>query len=415
MKKVVIIGDGALGLCSAYFLAEAGFEVEIVTNSSAHQEDNCSYGNAGMIVPSHFIPLAAPGVIKQGLKWMLNAKSPLYIKPRLDLKLMQWLWNFFKSANLQNVLRAKHLLKDMHLQSRELFAQLEQKHQSFQFKHQGLMMLYNSAKCQDEEENLAEEAQKLGISTKVYSQPELATLEPALRPNVLGGVLYESDAHLHPNHFMKVMKSILIKQGVGFRYEMTIERFQTSNSTIRYALAGSKRIEGDEFLVCAGAWSTSLANQLHMNLPLQGGKGYSVSIPNIPKNLNYPSILCEAKVAMTPMGNSLRIAGTMEIAGTDLSIRKTRLQGIQEQVPNYLSKFDPTWFNGRKVWAGLRPISPDGLPYIGRSNKWTNLSFNTGHAMMGLSLSPISGKLIAELLSTNQTSLDIHVLDPNRF
>ena len=150
-------------------------------------------------------------------------------------------------------------------------------------------------------------------------------------------------------------------------------------------------------------------------MPLQGGKGYSFTIPQVPKQLNHPSILCEAKIAMTPFANSLRVSGTMEIAGTDLSFRQKKLESIQEKVGQYFSSFNPKWFQGIAPWAGLRPVSPDGLPYIGRSYKWKNISFNTGHAMMGISLAPISGKLISQVLSNEQPELDLQVCNPNRF
>ena len=210
MKKVAIIGDGIVGLCSAYFLVERGFDVEIISNSSQNQQNGCSYGNAGMIVPSHFVPLAAPGVIKQGLKWMLNAKSPLYIQPRFNKALIDWLWLFFQSANQLNVSKSKYFLCDMHLKSRDLFLAFSKKHEdNFQFQHKGLMMLYQSQKCQAEEEHLAEEAKAMGIPVKVYSSQEIAKLEPELTPNVLGGVLYKSDAHINPNQFMNVLRGIL--------------------------------------------------------------------------------------------------------------------------------------------------------------------------------------------------------------
>lgn len=416
MKKVIVIGDGALGLFSAYYLMEAGFEVTILSNNTATQADSCSFGNAGMVVPSHFIPLAAPGVIQQGLKWMLNAKSPLYIRPRLNRELFMWLWYFFQSANQKNVAQSKHILLQMHLKSRELFDELNKNQfQAFHYEQKGLMMLYRSAKCQDEEEHLAEQAREMGLSVKIYNQKELTLLEPSLKPQVLGGVLYESDAHLNPMACMKAMKALLIHRGVQFVHNFPVESFIVTRNVISAAVSRNRKIEGDEFVVCAGAWSTQLAKTIGHQLPLQGGKGYSITIPNIERNLNHPSILCEAKVAMTPLSNSLRVAGTMEIAGTDLSIQTKRLLGIQEQVSNYFSSFQSNWFNGLEPWAGLRPVSPDGLPYIGRSKKITNLSFNTGHAMMGISLAPISGLLLTEILSNQSPSIDMTICDPNRF
>lgn len=416
MKTVAVIGNGAVGLCTAYYLQKEGFNVHIITSSQEGSEEDCSYGNAGMIVPSHFIPLAAPGVITQGVKWMLNSKSPFYIRPRFNGELLKWLGYFYASANKENVERSKHLIKDLNVTSRDLFEEIEESEEiDFKFEKKGLLMLYRTAKYQDEEEHMAEQTKKMGLSVKVKSQIELSKLEQELAPDVLGGVLYKSDAHLNPNLFMNKMQALLKSKGVSFHYSSAVTGFSKTSNTITAVKTSNGDIKADEVVICAGSWSSQIVKELDIKIPMQGGKGYSMTLPNVPKNLIHPSILCEAKIAMTPMGNSLRVAGTMEITGNDLSIRNNRLNGIKEKVPNYLKNFDSNWFKDVKPWVGLRPVTPDGLPYIGRASNWKNLSINTGHAMMGLSLAPISGKLISEILSEQKTILDISILTPQRF
>lgn len=416
MKKVAVIGNGAIGLCTAYYLQKEGFDVHVITASEKGSEEDCSYGNAGMIVPSHFIPLAAPGVIGQGIKWMLNSKSPFYIRPRLNGDLIKWLGHFYASANKENVERSKHLIKDLNVTSRDLFEEIEDSEDiDFKFERKGLLMLYKTAKCQDEEEHMAEEAKKMGLSVDIKTRIELSDLEQVLNPQALGGVLYNSDAHLNPALFMNKMHDLLRSKGVTFHHSTSVTGFTKKLNKIEAVNTFQGKIEADEVVICAGSWSAQVVKELDIKIPMQGGKGYSMTIPDVPINLTHPSILCEAKVAMTPMGNNLRIAGTMEIAGNDLSIRNNRLNGIKEQVPRYLQNFNPNWFNGVKPWVGLRPVTPDGLPYIGRASNWKNLSVNTGHAMMGLSLAPISGKLISEILSEEKTTLNISLLTPERF
>jgi len=416
MKKVVVIGSGAVGLCTAYYLQKEGFSVHVVTASEEGSETDCSYGNAGMVVPSHFVPLAAPGIIKQGMKWMLSSTSPFYIKPRLNADLLKWLWHFYASANQKNVDRSKLVLRDLNLASRDLFKDIQSSEQTnFSFEQKGLLMLFKTAKYQDEEEEMALKAQKLGIDAVIKTKEEILSLEQALIPDVLGGILYKSDAHMDPNLFMKKMLGILKSKGVEFSFSSAITGFETDKDRIKSILTTKGKIDTQEIVVCAGTWSQNVMKLLNVNIPIQGGKGYSMTIPNVKNNLIHPTILCEAKIAMTPIGDSLRVAGTMEIAGNDLSIRQTRLNGIKEQVPNFLKGFDKKWFNNIDPWVGLRPVSPDGLPYIGKTKHWRNVTINAGHAMMGLSLAPISGKLTSELLANKKTTLDILILTPERF
>lgn len=416
MKKVVVIGSGAIGLCTAYYLQKEGFNVHIVTASEDGHENDCSYGNAGMVVPSHFVPLAAPGIIKQGMKWMLSNSSPFYIKPRLDTDLLKWLWHFYRSANQKNVERSKLLLRDLNLASRDLFEEIQSSEQTnFSFEQKGLLMLYKTAKYQEEEEEMALKAQALGIDAHIKTKQDVLGLESALAPDVLGGVLYKSDAHMDPNLFMRKMLDILKSKGVSFSYSSAITGFETSQDKVEAILTTQGKVETQEIVVCAGSWSQKVMKLLDVNIPIQGGKGYSMTIPNVKKNLIHPSILCEGKIAMTPIGDSLRIAGTMEIDGNNLSIRQSRLNGIKEQVPNFLGGFDKKWLNNIDPWVGLRPVSPDGLPYIGKTKNWKNVTINAGHAMMGLSLAPISGKLTSELISNKKTTLDISILTPERF
>ena len=416
MKNVIIIGSGALGLCSAYFLQKEGYKVRVVSASRKGNSEGCSYGNAGMIVPSHLTPLAAPGVIRKGLKWMLDPHSPLYIKPRLDVDLASWLWQFVKSSNERNVKRSGPLLLEMNLASRDLFKTIsESESLNFEYERGGLMMLYKTNACQDEEEHLAEKGREFGLEIELLNSVKLCEHEHQLEADVLGGVWYKSDAHIIPQHFMEKMTELLMKRGVEFDYDQRIDAIVKENGRIKAIRSKNRTFEADEYIVCSGSWSQEVVKELQIKLPLQAGKGYHFHIPSVPLQLKTPSILCEAKVAMTPMLNDLRISGTMEFAGLNLSINKNRVEGIKNSVERYFKKFDRNLFEGLTPWAGLRPVSPDGLPYIGRSKKIANLSFNTGHAMMGLSLAPISGKMISDVITKGTCEMNIDVLSPDHF
>lgn len=414
--KAIVIGSGAVGLCTAYYLQKEGIEVSILTSEKKGSVEGCSHGNAGMIVPSHFTPLAAPGVIMDGIKWMFDPKSPFRIKPRLDSDLFSWLYSFVRSANKKNVDRSSSTLLQMNQRSRDLFKKIELENAiDFSYKQGGLMMMYKTARYQDEEEHLAEKARSLGLDVSILNANQMKEHEHILEADVLGGVWYKSDAHLIPENFMEEMHSYLLKNGVHIENECFVNDFEIENNEVRSLKTTKGNFEADEYIVCAGSWSQEIAKRLKDSIKLQGGKGYHLHIEKTPLQLQTPSILCEARIAMTPMGEALRVSGTMEIAGLNLSIENSRVEGIKEKVPSYFNSFDPTWFKGLKPWAGLRPVSPDGLPYIGRSNYYSNLSYNTGHSMMGLSLAPISGVILKDAILGNDSDLNQEIMSPSRF
>ncbi|HAA21526.1 MAG TPA: amino acid dehydrogenase, partial [Cytophagales bacterium] len=368
---ITIIGGGAIGLSTAYFLHKAGHPVQVLERDAPQDVSGCSYGNAGMVVPSHFVPLAAPGVVRQGLKWMLDRRSPLYIKPRLDADLLRWLWLFFRSANQKNVLRAGDQLFRLNQASRELYTQIiETEGFDMAYERRGLMMLYQTPQMEAEEQHLAREAQQLGIKTTVLDAQEVQALESDFVMKVRGGVHYHSDAHLDPGVFMGQLRNFLLDAGVPFYFGAEVQDFRLAGRRLTHVLTNRGDFATDQVVLAMGAWSPALSRKLGITIPLQGGKGYSLTIQNAPRQLNIPSILCERKIAVTPMGQHLRVAGTMEIAGTNRAVSEARLQGIKAGVGEYLGNFDPTWVEGLDPWIGLRPLSPDGLPYIGPCAAW---------------------------------------------
>lgn len=413
---ITVIGAGAIGLCTAYFLHKEGYEVQIIEKNGSNDTSGCSHGNAGMIVPSHFVPLAAPGVISQGLKWLLNSKSPFYIKPRLDADLLKWLWLFYRSSNLKNILRVGDHLFRLNDNSLNLYKSIiSEERFDVGFERKGLMMLYQKASVEAEEHRLAEEAGSMGVKFEVLNQKEIQNLETDFEMNVRGGVHYFSDAHLNPGDFMIQLKEYLIKEGVKIHYNTSCENFISSGKNLTHVQTNNGTFKSRRIVIATGSWSQDLAKNLEANIPLQGGKGYSMTIENCPLQLKTPSILCERKIALTPMGNSLRVAGTMEIAGTNRKISRNRLQGIRDGVSRYLTNFEPTWTGNTTPWTGLRPVSPDGLPYIGKCDRWDNLYINTGHAMMGMSLAPVSGQLLTDMMLEREVAYDTEILSPDRF
>ncbi len=403
-KHILIIGGGVIGLCTAYYAAEHGYRVT-VCDRAAESDLGCSYGNAGMITPSHFVPLAAPGVIRLAFKWMWNPESPFYMKPRLDRRLVEWAWKFYRAATVEHVIRSAPLLLDLNLAGRAGFIELAREWgNDFFLQEKGVVMVCNTEEGMKHEVATAEMARELGLPVQILDAKQIAAMEPGLRMTIVGGIYFPKDAHLAPWKFMAALK----KRVQDVRWNTTVSLRPNGNHV-------ESDLKADEYVICGGAWSSDIARELQLHLPMQAGKGYSLTLQHPPKKPAHAMILSEARVAVTPMGNALRFGGTMEITGTDLSINSSRVRGIVNAVPKYLPDFSADDFRGVQPWAGLRPCSPDGLPYVGRFSRYENLSVATGHAMMGLSLGPITGKLMAQVLSGERPSINIEQLSPDRY
>ena len=257
-KKVHIIGGGVIGLCSAWYLKRAGIEVVVVDGNDG--TDGTSFGNAGMIVPSHFVPMAAPGVIAQGMKWLFNSKSPFSIKPRMDLDLIQWLWHFNRSANAKQVASSMPVLYELNERSKSLYREMSQEDGlNFGFEERGLLMLYKSKKQAEEEEALAEKAAHLNVKAEILDGTALKRLEPEMDLDVLGGIYFPGDAHLYPNQLMNQLSTRLRELGVEFLYNTSIVDINSKGSKIDSLITSEGEIVPVEtVLLTAGSWSGKL-------------------------------------------------------------------------------------------------------------------------------------------------------------
>ncbi|RWY55529.1 NAD(P)/FAD-dependent oxidoreductase [Mucilaginibacter gilvus] len=414
MSKSIIIGGGIIGLFSAYYLHKAGWEVEILEQGDL--QDNCSFGNAGMIVPSHFIPLAAPGMIEQGIRWMFDSKSPFYVKPSLNLELIGWGLKFLKAANKKHVERSAVPLRDLSLLSKKLYKEFEgEVGFNFGLEDKGILMLYKTAKFEEEEHRTAEKARALGLDARNLTAGECRALQPQIDMDVLGAVHYHCDAHLYPNKLIAGLVKYLEGAGVSIHRNTPVTNIERDHGKVLSVSSNGKNFKADKYLIAGGAWSPVIAKLAGLNVPLMPGKGYSFMVDEPQKRMSIPSLLCEARVSVTPMNGSIRFGGTMEIGKINDKINMNRVAGIVESIPKYFPGFKPPPPQLKEIWYGFRPCSPDGLPYIGRSDKYSNLAFATGHGMMGLSLAPATGKLVEEVLNEKQVSADIKHFSPDRY
>lgn len=416
-RHILIIGAGVIGLTTAYYCALRGHRVTVLERNAARR-DGCSFGNAGMIVPSHFVPLAAPGMVALGLRWMWNPESPFYIEPRFSWDLLSWGFKFWRAANAAQVGRAAPLLRDLSFASRACFEELAEGARAigeFGLVKRGLLMLCKTQRTLDAEAEYATHANKLGVPAETLDVRQTAALDPAITMDVAGAIYFPKDCHLSPEHFTSALQAQCEALGVAFKWGAEVSALTQCGTKIANVRAAGEELEADEFVICGGAWSPLLARALQLKIPMQPGKGYSLTLAKPPQLPALCSICTEARLAVTPMGSALRIGGTMEIAGLNEKINPIRVRGIIRGALPYFPAFTEADFAGVQPWRGLRPCSPDGLPYVGRTSKFANLSVATGHAMMGLSLAPVTGKIVSEILSGETPSHDLRLLSPNRF
>ncbi|MEP7344828.1 MAG: FAD-dependent oxidoreductase [Gemmatimonadaceae bacterium] len=412
-KRTIIVGGGVIGLCSAYYALKRGFAVTVVERGHVGG-DSCSLGNAGMIVPSHFIPLASPGMIAKGVRSLLDPQSPFFVRPRLDVGLMRWGWRFYRSATERHVAASRELLRDLHLESRRLFRELAAD-EDFGLVQRGLLTLCKTTEGLEEESKGAAAAREIGVQADVLDAKATAALEPDLTMNVAGSVFFPQDCHLDPARFVESMRRRIVTLGGVIEQGVNIDTIESTRGEVIAVSGGRRRFEGARFVIAGGSWSAELLSSVGIKLLLQAGKGYSLTLASPPELPRLCAILAEASVAITPMGGRLRFAGTMELAGLDNSISSGRVQGIVKAVGSYLPSFPSSAFSDVTPWAGLRPVSADGVPYLGKVSGLPNLVVATGHAMMGVSLGPVSGRLVADLLAGDPPFRAIDEMAPGRF
>ena len=435
--QALIIGGGIIGLSTAYYLQEDGWEVTVLEKGDL--SDNCSFGNMGYLSPSHFVPLAAPGMLEQGFFWMFDKKSPFYVRPQLSWSLLDWGLKFARASTAAHVQRSVRPLADILLLSKKLFQDWSTGGElDFGLTQRGCILYYQTEKKEKEELENVRMAEELGLEVEVLGREQLHTIEPDMKPNVRGGVLYKDDAHLYPNALMQQLPALLEKRGVKIIRQAEVRGFERRNGKITAVLYRNNSNPGappdkldtahSTVVLAAGSWSPQVAKMAGEYLPLMPGKGYSMTIEKPHKKLNYPCILSEAKVALTPWPNRLRIGSTMEIGPINQEILLPRVQGILEAVPHFFPGYndDPAFQQladlqylkthlKERVWFGFRPLSADGMPYIGFARKNKNLIIATGHAMLGLSLGAGTGKLVAEIAGGKQASIAMETFDPKRY
>ena len=414
-KSVVVCGGGIIGLTCAYFLAREGCQVTLVERN-AEGGDSCALGSAGYISPSHLIPLAAPGMMTMALKRMRDPRSPFYMKPRLDPEFLRWGWLFWRAANASRVARAAPLMRDLCLGSRAWFEDFAATTgNAFAFEKRGLYNICRTEHGLAHEIEVAKLIQEHGVEAKVFDAAETARRHPGLNLSTIGSVFFPVDCHLVPRRLVDALVAGLKQMKVDLRWNTEVTGWRTASGKIAAAQTATGEITGDEFVLAGGSWSPGMLQSLGLRMPIQAGKGYSLTMENPRQMPSAPMTCLEARIAITPMGGALRFGGTMELSGMNDTLRPERVRQIIETVPHYLPDFREIDFTGIKPWFGRRPVSPDGVPYIGRFKSQSNLIAACGHAMLGVTMAPATALIVAELVAGRKPSYPMALLNPDRY
>lgn len=413
MVKTIVIGAGVIGLSAAYELSKRGEDVLVV--DKARPGSGSSHGNAGWITPSLSAPVPAPGLVATSIKWMLKRDSPLYIQPRLDPEFIQWIWKFWRNCRQEPYDIGYAALADFNQQTMSAFDQLRSEGVNFEMHKTGL--LYFS---QDENELQADwesmrQLEQIGYDMpKLLNGDEVRDLEPGLTKSVIGGFHVEEERHVRPETLVNGLVQKLSQLGVEIRSDVRVIGAQRRGSEIATLETEDGTLKADKFLVAAGAWSGKVMDRFGANVPVEAGKGYSVTVEDPEPAFTHSMYYLEGKTAFTPFDGGYRIAGTMELSGVNLKMRPERVEAIWR---NANRLFDYKLSSDlKRAWVGMRPMTPDGLPVIGKMPKTDNLYVASGHAMLGVTLAPVTGIAIADLMHCGESpDISIDAFDPARF
>lgn len=413
-SDVIVVGGGAIGISCVYYLWKNGLDVRVIERDDICS--GCSYGNAGLIACSHIVPLASPGIISKGLRWLLNPASPFYIKPSMNLELLSWLWKFRKACKKKYMVKSIPVLNELCQTSSSLFDELKLSNEfDFMLDKKGLLLLCKTDKGLIEESEAVRLAKEMNVQADILTEEGIRELDPNLNVDVAGGVFYPDDSHIDPFLFIKKLSGFLESNGVKIQSQTRVKGFQKNGRTIKSVLTDQGDFAAKEIILAGGVWNKEILESLDLKLHLQPGKGYSYTIENVDRLPSVPMILLEARIVITPMANKLRFGGTMELGEYELKINSRRVTAITKAINECIPGLINQKVDYSNFWSGLRPCTPDGLPFIGRHEQFDNLSITTGHAMLGITLAPITGKLISEIILDQKSTIDLTRLRIERF
>ncbi len=412
MTRTIVVGAGVVGLGCAYALRKRGRDVVVVDRGKPGEA--CSKGNAGWITPSISAPIPAPGLTWTSIKWMLRSDSPLYISPTAAFGLARWLWRFWRYCNPTDFRHGLQAVAHLNRRTLALFDQLAEEGVSIELHRQGLLFVFLDPGYMEKTRHEFDNYKEYGYRVPPPLSPsELKALEPAISNGIRAGFLVPEEYHVRPETLASGYVAKLQEMGVEIKSGIEVLGGSRSGSRVTGLETTAGSLAADEILIAAGAWSGQVVEHFGVRLPVQAGKGYSITMTSGGPQLKQPLYLGEARVGCSPFDGAVRFAGTMELSGINTDLNRRRIVGIRKGIQQYL--MTPIGDQDGAEWVGMRPLTPDGLPMLGRVPRFDNLYLATGHAMLGVTLAPVTGETMADLMTGALASSALTAFEPGRF
>lgn len=403
---VLVIGGGIVGLFCAYHLRRIGASVTVLERGPVGGPQSCSYGNTGFVGTQGAAPLAEPGMLAHGMRGLLNPESPLYVRPRWDPELLRWLWHFRNACNAEDAKAAFRVLLDLKRRSLEILRELcATDGLARHFTARGMVLAFKAEDAFEKACQSVPETVARGVPLRVLGPGELRALEPEAEFDICGALFNAEGAYLHVPEFLGAFAETLQGMGVEIHAGTEVVGFETARHEVTRVRTALGDFRPRETVVAAGTWSAECARRLGVGLMLQPAKGYTVTVRTPPSAPRLPVILSEGRIAVMPVGDRLRFGGTLELSGPNSAVSRQRVEGILRTVRRYLPQLGHA--EPLETWSGLRPCTPDSLPYLGRAPRYHNVSIATGHGHIGMGLAPAGGRLIAQLIAGEQPDMDL--------
>lgn len=411
--EVAVVGGGVIGIACAHYLHEAGYRVTVMDRGEIGQ--GCSHANCGLICPSDVLPLTEPGNFIKGVTSLFNPTATFKIKAQWRWSLYRWLLQFARRCTHAQMLRAGEQLHAL-LQSsvREYQGLFAQYALDAQWQQSGLLYVLQTQRGLQRFEHTEQLlAEQFGLQAQRLNGDDLQAFDPAFKPGLAGAFYYTQDSSLRPEQLMHGWRQWLESQGVGFKPHCALSGVSRANGAISHLETSRGVLSADHYVFALGAWSSQLAAELDCDIPVEPGKGYSLTMSRPEICPKQPMLFPEQGVGVTPFANGYRIASMMEFAGFNTQIPPWRIEQLKAAAQPFLRQ--PLGSDLVETWYGWRPMTWDSLPIIGRLPRLSNGLLATGHNMLGLSLAPVTGRLIAELVAEHKPHIDIDALSPTRF
>lgn len=412
-QSVLIIGGGIIGIACAHYLVEADYDVTIV--EAGDMAAACSHGNCGYICPSHALPLAAPGALREGVASLFQPKSAFRIKPRVEAGFIKWMWQFARHCTTSIMLSNGRGLHGFLQSSMEEYRQLlDGNIPEAEWKQTGLLYAFESAKGMDGFARTARLLEReFGVPSQQMDGEALASFDASLKPGLAGGFHFPDDASVRPDGLTKGWIQLIKDKGVTILENTPVDGIERRGNHITAIAAGDEQISADHYVLATGAISGALAELIGEYLPIEPGKGYSITMERPEYSPELPMLFPEHHVGLSPFETGFRAGSMMEFVGFDSSIPAFRTAQLRDAAAHYLQgDLPPT---NIEQWYGWRPMTWDSLPIIGKFDGLTNLCCATGHNMLGMSLAPATGRLVAEIISGDAPHIDPAPFSPMRF